>query len=431
MVDGAARRPWRAQSAVLVAGITLAFGCGEPSAERAAPTGPPERLLLIVVDTLRLDRLSFSGGPVETPAIDGLAERGLVLEARASYHQTSMSMASLFTGRTPSIEADGEGEIVAMNGTTWCGLRRFAMAGETRCVPGQLPTLAEALSEQGYWTAAVVTNPLLFRPAGFERGFDTWVELRCDEDAARDCFASRDGEAAQRAAESILASRPDDRFFLYVHLMDAHDYLDARRSYAESVAFADRAVGALLKTLDRSALLEGTVVVLVSDHGEHLGERHLIIGGRSHRGNPSFDEVLRVPVIVSPEPWTPPPDLPFLRGDDVHRYLRRLAGAPDPPAADLAPGELFLSETRFQTYLRGRFKSYRRRGGQRRLLVDLSADPEERHDVSGAFPEVVADHERRVRALAARLATSADTDAGSLSREEARRLEELGYLTPR
>ena len=68
---------------------------------------PPQRIVLVVVDTLRRDALGCYGAPQPTPHIDALARRGQRFErALASYHQTSMSMAALFTGRTPSIEME-------------------------------------------------------------------------------------------------------------------------------------------------------------------------------------------------------------------------------------------------------------------------------------------------------------------------------------
>ncbi len=148
--------------ALLLTGGLL--GCGG--------AGTPERIVLIVVDTLRRDHLSCYGGSTPTPRIDALAARGRrVRNASSSSHQTTLSMGALFSGLTPSLEI-GDGRSIRWTGRSRCGLTPFAdPAGERGCIPQAVPTLPERLREAGYWTAGVVTNPLLFRPAGFERGW--------------------------------------------------------------------------------------------------------------------------------------------------------------------------------------------------------------------------------------------------------------------
>ena len=65
----------------------------------------PQRVILIVIDTLRSDHVSCYGSASATPAIDAIAARGQrFTRATSSFHQTSMSMGAMFTGRTPSIE---------------------------------------------------------------------------------------------------------------------------------------------------------------------------------------------------------------------------------------------------------------------------------------------------------------------------------------
>jgi hypothetical protein len=386
------------------------------------PPRPPERIFLIVIDTLRRDHVSGPASPVATPHIDALVRRGQLLEgAVASYHQTSSSMASLFTGRTPSLEAaDGQASI-EWTGQTWCGMRRFAAsADEEACIPASLPTLAEAIRARGYWTAGVASNALMFRPAGFDRGFDAWLEVGGEEELARGADATR------RAVEELLARRRDDRFFLYVHYMDVHDYERQGRGYAESVALVDRAIGDLVERLERERLLEDAVLVLTSDHGERLpNDRHVIRGKTGHYGDPSFEEVLRVPVILVPrliEGTTPE----ALRGDDVHRLLRRIAGVEDLGERDLEPGELFVSELSYQTYRRGRFKSYRRRDGDL-VLVDLASDAGERRDVASLHPEVAKGHAARLDELSRRLAVESNRPT-RLSERDRSRLRSLGYL---
>ena len=420
---GSARRILRALHGAAAAALCTACA---PSA------APPERIVLVVVDTLRADPLSPYGGSVPTPNIEALARRGQVFShAVSSFHQTSMTMASLFTGRTPSLETGRPADALDWTGRNWCGMRRFGSdAGDGACIPEGLPTLAAALRDAGYWTAGVATNAFLFRPSGYEVGFEGWAEVgdppRPEEFQVAPRPQAQDAEQANRAAAGLLARRPSDRFFLYVHYMDVHDYELTGPSYAASVARVDRAVGELLGLLREHSLLDGSVVIVTSDHGERLGESHLVEGTTHHLGNPSFEELLRVPLIVAPPLPGVDSDAP-LRSDDVHRLIRRIAGAPAGPAGDLEDGELFLSEAAWQTYRRGRWKSFRARSGEPLLLVDLDADPGERRDVASLHPEVAAEHARRIDDLTARLGAG-DVPPSRLTPDEERRLRGLGYL---
>jgi arylsulfatase A-like enzyme len=134
------------------AAVTLAVAaCGQGSAP-AERDAAPERIVLVVVDTLRADHLSPYGGEFATPHIQAFAKRGQVFtHVVSSFHQTTMSVASLFTGRTPSLESGHSKKILDWTGQNWCGMRRFASESEKApCIPGGLPTLASALREAGY-----------------------------------------------------------------------------------------------------------------------------------------------------------------------------------------------------------------------------------------------------------------------------------------
>jgi arylsulfatase A-like enzyme len=397
-----------------IAGLLLSLACGTQGADEA----PPERIVLVLVDTLRRDHVGAYGGQVATPHMDALAREGqLFSDAWASYHQTTMSMASLFSGRTPSLEQRGTRQRLAWTGRTWCGLLREA-DGEDECIPVGVRTLAEGLREAGYWTAGVVTNKLLYRPGGYERGFDVWRELQGFAPTAI---------KANDVVRGVLDERPTDRLFLYVHYMDVHDYGYRGHSYAEGVRKVDWALGDLLRVLEEEGLREGALVIVTSDHGERLGGDHFVEGHPGHNGNPSFDSLLAVPLLAS-APLAEDPDAP-VRTDDLHRMIRRVAGASPGPEPELAPGELFLSEFQYQTHRSGRWKLFRERGGGAVHLVDLEADPRETRDVADAHPEAREAQERRVDELADRLAVG-DAPELELSEEDRARLEALGYVVP-
>ena len=416
--------PWRPAGACALA--LLAFSaCARPA--------PPERIVLVVIDTLRRDALGCYGGSVATPHLDALAARGTAVQGVTSaYFQTSASMAALFTGRTPSLETGDPARALPWTGETWCGLARFGAPGAS-CIPESLPTLPQLLHDAGYWTIGVLSNELLHAPSGFERGFDDLVQLggtRLEPGTLP--WQARAWRRVDLAASAAIARRLGDRFFLYVHYMDAHDHPSRGDEYADGVRAADAGVGALLDYLEEQRLSEGSVVVVTADHGEELGETHPPFPRRplrSHYGNPSYEEVLGVPLIVAPASalGDPPPRSTI----EVHDWILRLAGAAKgtPPAADLARDEVFVSEGGFRTYRRDGWKSAFDRKQERVVLFDLGSDPNEQRDLAAARPDVVAAHRKRVDELTRQLATREQRRA-TLSQDERARLEALGYLDP-
>lgn len=385
--------------------------------------------MLVVIDTLRRDVVGTYGGEAETPHLDALAARGAAVPGMSSaFHQTTASMAALFTGRTPSFETGDPARTLPGTGETWCGMARFAAPGDT-CIPQSLPTLAQRLHAAGYWTIGVFSNELMHAPSGFARGFEDLVEVGAPEPDTP-AWRARSWRRVHLAAAAAVARRLGDRFFLYVHLMDAHDYPPPGHAYTDGVREADRGVGALLADLEHRGLLEGSVVVVTSDHGEQLGEMHPPFPRkalRSHYGNPSYEEVLAVPLIVAPleeRGWRPPRNT-----IELHDWILRLAGAapPEAPAKDLAEGELFVSEGKYRTYRQNGWKSSFDRARERVVLFDLRADPREQHDLSATRPDVVAAHRERLDALTRKLAARGAWRS-VLSPEERVRLEALGYV---
>lgn len=409
---------------ILVLAISATTGCVRGEG--------PERIVLVVVDTLRRDHLSIHGADVETPNIAKLAAMGAAVpNAVASYHQTTMSMGALFTGRTPSIESGDPTRSLGRITPNWCGMARFDPENQDdSCVPHSMQTLAEVMRSRGYWTAAAVANRLLFEPAGFAQGFDAWVEVGSSKEVRKlknlpRAAQQRSGPEVNAAVRRLLEERPDDRFFLYVHYMDVHDWHQRRLSYARAVEVVDESIGELMSLLDGEGLMEGTAVVLVGDHGERLGEQHLLGGLPTHLGNPSFETVLGIPLIVVGADVSGY-DAP-LRSEDVHYVMRQMVEIPAPATRDLEPGELFLSESWYRTYRKGRWKSFWRRDDGSFHLVDLEADPREKVDVSELHPEVAAAHKRRVEELTQRLAAPGAL-ARDLTAAEIEMLQLLGYM---
>ena len=287
---------------------------GSPVVRAAAGRTRPN-VVLVVVDTLRADRLSCYGHPQRlSPHLDRLARGGLLFSrVRAPSSWTIPSTAALLTGcysRTPEAE---KGAVAAVD-------------------PGTL-TLAERFSRQGYATGGFSANFVLDGFRGFARGFETWY-LAPYQDAH---LTAR--QLNQRALEWVRTPR-EEPFFLFLQYMDPHEPYDAptaehplgksagpfsiRRGhrwqdgtivplimgwdrlagpeeqsrlegyYHEEVTYVDRCLGHLLASLRAAGLLDDALVLVTADHGEELGDH----GHWSH-GYTLYREVLHVPLVLA------------------------------------------------------------------------------------------------------------------------------------
>jgi arylsulfatase A-like enzyme len=189
------------------------------------------------------------------------------------------------------------------------------------------------------------------------------------------------------------------------------------------VQVVDGHVGELRTMLDEAGLLEGASVVITADHGEGLSEPYQPKPLPTHMGNPSYQPVLAVPLIVWPRVETDPAR--FMRSDDTFRLIRQLAGLDPGEPPDLEDEELLLSEQLFRTYRRGRWKSLFWRGRDRAVLFDLESEAGELRDVAAEHPDEVKAHRERVETLSKRLA--GESGVTQPSPEDMERLRALGY----
>ncbi|MFN7975542.1 MAG: sulfatase-like hydrolase/transferase [Acidobacteriota bacterium] len=245
-----------------------------------APPPKPRNVLLVSIDTLRADRIGRT--PSLTPAIDALAARGVLYEqARSSVPLTLPSHSVLLTGLYPFDLG------VRDNGTFRLDAR--------------FETLAEILSARGYRTGAVVGAYVLNHRFGLAQGFDRYDDAIPESGQVLLTPERRAADVVDRAKAWISedATRP---FFAFVHIFDPHAAYAAPEPwksriadpYDAEVAYADSALGDLLSFLDGRGLRDSTIVVLVSDHGESLGEH----GERTH-GLFLYDATLRVPLVIA------------------------------------------------------------------------------------------------------------------------------------
>jgi arylsulfatase A-like enzyme len=431
--------------AVLTAAVVGMFWIARPV---------PPNVVLIVVDTLRADGLGCYGGRPKTPRIDALAASGHRHElALGSFHQTTASMGAMFLGATPSLEAH-DGSVLPWNRWTRCGMSRFGTGdADSECLPKGLPTLAERMREAGYHTVGIVSNEMLFRPAGFDRGFDVWREVALEggkpEGMSFGKYATLAGQGRSapnvlRAATAALEGAPGEPLFLYVHFMDVHDWwtpgiperhFKHSENYWKPIEQMDTRIGELLDSLGERGLMKDALVILTADHAETLGEPHPIPCMPTHQGNPTYETVSRIPLIVSrpgAANGVTGPAHALWRTQDLTHYLAGLAGIEtnDLPSTPLGDDECYFSEAGFRTLRAGAWKLTCPRAGDASAcaLFDLAADPGETRNVASGRSDVLATLFARIEALASRLRSPAPAaEPVAPSPEQQERIRALGY----
>lgn len=240
-------------------------------------------LLLITIDTLRADRVGAYGGGSLTPAIDRLAAGGVrFAEARAHAPMTLPAHTSILTGLLPATHG------VHTNGSTILS-------------PGT-PTLATMLHDHGYQAAAFVGAFVLDSRFGLRRGFDVYDDRVGDPDrGARFTYAERTADRVTTLTGDWITARGASHapWFVWMHLFDPHAPYQAPihrggSGYDDEVAYADQQLGRLFDRLRAAGELDRTLVVLLADHGESLGEH-----GEMTHGLFAYDATLRIPLIIA------------------------------------------------------------------------------------------------------------------------------------
>ncbi len=268
----------------------------------AGQEATPPNVLMITVDTLRADHLSCYGYHLRTsPNIDKLAEEGArFADANTTIPQTGPAHISLFTSRYPQEH----------------GARINGLAHNEKI---KLLFLPQILRKFGYRTAAFVSAwPLTSRLTHLDRWFDEY-----DEDMPRtyQMFNSqRWAEDVGPRAISWLQKNQHRPFYLWVHFFDPHEPYDLReafanpekikepgpqapqmeseearervRRYDSEIGYADHWIGEILKVVDQLGLRENTLVVLLADHGESLGEHDYVGHGRQ-----LYEPIVHIPLI--------------------------------------------------------------------------------------------------------------------------------------
>lgn len=403
----------------------LLLSCAKEEAAAVAPrSGTP--VVIISIDTLRADRLPAYGyRGVETPAFDAF-RRDAILFRNAWSHapMTLPSHASLLTGLLP----------------TQHGVRNnlgYTFNGEAH------PTIARVLKRSGYETGAAISAYVLRGSTGFGAEFDTYddaISARADASVGE---LSRDGNATAAVANDWIAAHAQRPFLYFLHLFEPHTPYAAPEPFASryaakpydaEVAASDAILGRFLEGLKKQGVYDRALIIVVSDHGEGLGDH-----GESEHGVFLYREAIQVPLLVKlPQNERAGSEVTAnVQLVDVVPTIAAVTGAEIP--ADL-PGvsllgtisddrviysETFLPRVHFgwselQSAIRGRHHHIR---APRPELYDLVADPGERTNVLEEQRRVYA----ALREELDRIGTVAQAPA-AVSGEEAEKLAALGYI---
>jgi len=246
---------------------------------------PPD-VFLVTIDTLRADHIGCYGyDRVETPALDALANNGIrFTQAFTPSPVTNTSHTSILTGLLPSTH----------------GVTDFALP-----LSPAHPTWAELLHQQGYHTAAFIGAVILDSKTlapGLDRGFDFYDNfLDHPHTKSRWGRVERRGIDVVQRAESWISAHPAGPHFVWVHLYDPHDPYEPPAPYSQlyknhlydgEIAYADSALANFISYLKRHGWYENSLIVVVGDHGEGLGEH-----GENTHGIFLYDSTTHVPLI--------------------------------------------------------------------------------------------------------------------------------------
>ena len=303
------RRLWQLLVVSAVGVSLVVFGLSMTALLRPKPNGP--NALLIVLDTARPDRMSLYGYErPTTPNLEALASESTVFtRAYSTTSWTPPSHASLFTGL-----------FACEHGVT------HEAARYPPRMPTRFLTLAEILWEAGYRTAAFVGNPILHASTGFPQGFDEYHEMWR--------LAHREGRhPVERLLARLLEDNSDRPFFVFVNLLEPHSpynsseqffghydrhpdleslvdidwikYFTGDRVYTqrelehlsdlydEEIQYVDSLIGKMVGLLSEHDVLDETMLIVTSDHGEHFGEHGLV----KHLFN-LYETNVRVPLLI-------------------------------------------------------------------------------------------------------------------------------------
>jgi choline-sulfatase len=408
--------------------IVIAFSAGLLIAQDTS-------VILISIDTLRADHLSAYGyHKIQTPNIDSFAQHGTIFtEVNSQIPLTLPSHMSLFTSTYPfenGVEENAEQ------------------------VPPNAVTLASILRSHGYKTAAFIGSNLLDRRFGLEQGFDAYDSpFGAQTGRSPNPYSARvrrDGAIVLRAANQWLSAHRSQQVFLFIHLFDLHTPYKLRPArgsnepetagYDAEIEYVDQILGRFQQSLVQNGWWRNSLVVLLSDHGESLGDH----GELSH-GYFIYQSTLHVPLIVH-WPDTAPlyPERVNLPAGliDVAPTILDALHLPAPPSfdgvsllkltnnQDAVYGESVYARDSFhwaalRSLRMGRWKYIQAPHAE---LFDLEKDPREQSNLARQNAAEAAMLRSELARLMARHARTEPAGVQDSSSQTRTALESLGYL---
>jgi arylsulfatase A-like enzyme len=248
-------------------------------------------VLFILIDTLRSDRLgSYGYGRDTSPYLDGLASTGVRFDRHLSQSSwTKASMTSLWTSVYP-----------------W----RTGVIQFDQIVPEDAEMPAEILKRAGFDTIGLFRNGWVAPTFGFQQGFD--IYNRPPHTRLNPGVLVKNPTLRQRGTDEDLTAsaieffrvHQGNRWFLYLHLMDVHEYTFDEESalfgdaysdvYDNSIRWVDGTLKIMMEHLVDQGYADNTLVFVTSDHGEAFSER-----GYEGHGRWLYRETTEVPFILS------------------------------------------------------------------------------------------------------------------------------------
>jgi arylsulfatase A-like enzyme/Tfp pilus assembly protein PilF len=398
----------RKPAAILVLALLIA-------ACRETPRHPPN-VLLITVDTFRADRLGRN-----TPALTALARESIRFDSAGSpVPLTLPAHASLMSGLLPLHH----------------GMRNNGIG----VFPAAHQTLAERFGSSNYRTGAFVGSFILDHRFGLDRGFERYDDeiVRNVTDSSGTFDAERRGSEVVDRALAWLRQTDARPFFAWVHLYDAHAPYAPPPPYPQTydgeVAYVDAQIARLLGAIDRG----NTIIAIVGDHGEALGEH-----GELTHGLLLYEPTLHVPMIIAAPSLAPRVIRTPVSTIDLAPTIASLAGVAfanpvDGRDLDLRTGRepqpmTMYAETRYpETFgwselASMRLASTKLISGPAPELYDLQHDP-------GETVNVLTNQRRAFRDLSTRLeqlrATAVASSPSTVDAETRAKLASLGYVAP-
>jgi arylsulfatase A-like enzyme/Flp pilus assembly protein TadD len=239
-------------------------------------------VIIITLDTLRADRVACYGyDKAKTPRLDELAEKGVKFEnAVCQAPLTLPSHASIFTGLYPPSHQ------IRDNGAYYLDQR--------------FQTLAEIFKEKEYNTAAFIGAFPVDSRFGLDQGFDVYDDKFKEDEKFKAFNSERRAEHVFKSFQEWFLGNFQSQFFVWVHYYDPHLPYDPPSPYREEfsdpydgeVAYTDFYVGEIIDLLEEKNIVNNTLVIVVSDHGEGLGDHKEIDHGLF-----LYNSTLKVPLI--------------------------------------------------------------------------------------------------------------------------------------